>query len=164
MKNWRKNLKTIFQTIGCKIYTPASPRSKNSIQHQELREIWEGGWELHVKLLHSVKEIKYLSDKQIYVKSCNFHHRAPQLYTELPPSFPNFLQLIVLYRIIDLGDVGGYILQSIVGKIVRVFSPIFHYKLLPKFPSKWNSGPDCTSLSDCARGAYLTTYSSELLG
>ena len=64
----------------------------------------------------------------------------------------------MLYGILDLGDAGGYILQPIVGKIVRVFSPIFHYKLLPKFPSKWNSGPDCTSLPDCARGAYLTTY------
>ena len=46
--------------------------------------------------------------------------------------------------------------------------PIFHYKLLPKFPTAhgavWNSGPDHTSLPDCARGAYLTTYCSELLG
>ena len=43
-----EKLKTIFQTIGCKIYTPASPWSKNSIQHHELREIWEGGWELQI--------------------------------------------------------------------------------------------------------------------
>ena len=68
----------------------------------------------------------------------------------------------MLYGILDLGDAGGYILQPIVGKIVWVFLPIFHYKLLPKFPSAhgavWNSGPDCTSLPDCARGAYLTTY------
>ena len=53
------------------------------------------------------------------------------------------------------------------GKLFE-FPPIFHYKLLPKFPTAhgavWNSGPDDTSLPDCARGAYLTTYCSELLG
>ena len=63
---------------------------------------------------------------------------------------------------------GGIFYNLLFGKLFWIFLPIFHYKLLPKFPSAhgavWNSGPDCTSLPDCARGAYLTTYCSELLG
>ena len=47
----------IFPTIGCKIYPSVSPRSRVPYSPYELKEIWEGGWKLRVKLLRSVKKL-----------------------------------------------------------------------------------------------------------